>query len=93
MGQTNPVGAAAPYTPQVSSRRPKDKTYEQVSGLGDQALYREESSPAVSVSESVEVVRGKRHFDLHYVDSTPKAGGPSKDSIVSLARTVLGHMR
>ena len=89
----NPVGSAASYTPQVSSRRPRDKTYEQVSGLGDQAVYREDSSPAISVSESVEVVKGKRHFDLHYVDATAKAGGPSKDSIVSLARTVLGQLR
>lgn len=31
----NPVGAAVMYTPVVSSRRPRDKTFEPISGLGD----------------------------------------------------------
>ena len=88
----NPVGAAVMYTPQVSSRTPRDKTYESISGLGDQAVYRTDATPVISVSESVEVVKGKQHFDLHYVDATPKATGPSKDTMMSLARTVLGRV-
>lgn len=87
----NPTGAAALYTPQVSSRQSRDKTYDSVSGVGDQAVYRDDSSPAIHVSESVEVVKDKRHFDLHYVDVLTNGGGPPKDAMVSLARTVLAH--
>lgn len=87
----NPVGAAVLYTPQVSSRRPGDKTYESITGLGDEAVYRDDSAPPVDISESVEVVKGKRHFDVHYVDARPKASGPSKNTMVSLAGTVLAH--
>jgi hypothetical protein len=88
----NPVGTAMLYTPYVSSRRPGDKTYESINGLGDAAVYRDDSSPPViPVSKSVEVVKGKRHFDVHYVDATPKASGPSRNTMVSLAGTVLAH--
>ena len=90
----NPVGAAIMYTPYVSSRRPGDKTYEPVNGLGDEAVYRDDSSPPViRVSKSVEVVKGKRHFDVQYIDATAKASGPSKNMMVSLAGTVLAHTR
>lgn len=89
----NPVGAATLYAAQVSSRRPRDRTYEPVHGLGDQAVYRDDSSPpAISVSESVEVVQGKQHFELHYVDAGAKASAPPKDSLVSLARAVAAHV-
>jgi hypothetical protein len=88
----NAVGAAKFYTPQVSSKRPNDKTYDSVSGLGDQAVYRDESSKGISVSESVEVVKGQQHFDLHYVDAIAKTAGPSKDAMVSLARKVVAHV-
>jgi hypothetical protein len=89
----NPVGAATMYTPQVSSRTSRDKTYETVAGLGDQAVYRDDSSPAIAVSETVEAVKGQRHFDVQYVDAEGKAGAPSKDAMVALARAVLTHVR
>lgn len=90
----NPVGAAVFYTPNVSSRRPGDKTYESINGLGDEAVYRDDSSPPViQVSKSVEVVKGKRHFDVRYVDAITRAKGPSKNMMVSLAGTVLAHAR
>jgi len=90
----NPVGAAALYTPHVSARRSRDKTYEPVKGLGDEAVYRDDSSPPViHISESVEVVKGKRHFDVHYIEAITKTSGPSKNAMVSLAGTVLAHAR
>lgn len=84
--------AAALFTPSVSSRTPDDKSYEAVSGLGDQAVFRENSRPPIiTASEVVEVVKGKRHFDVHYVVAATKASPASKDAMVSLARTVLAH--
>lgn len=88
----NPVGAAVTYAPEVSPRTARDKTYEPVSGVGDHAIYHDDSSPVITVSESVEVVKGKQHFDVHYVDATPKAAAPSKSTMESLARTVLTHL-
>lgn len=88
----NPTGAAVSYTPQVSSRNARDKTYEPVAGLGNQAVYKDDSSSGVSVSETVEVVKGPQHFDVQYVDALAKSGGPSKDAMVSLARTVASHV-
>jgi len=88
----NPTGAAVTYTPQVSSRNARDKTYEPVAGLGNQAVYKDDSSSGVSVSETVEVVKGPQHFDVQYVDALAKGGGPSKDAMVSLARTVASRV-
>ena len=88
----NPVGAAVMYAPEVSPRTARDKTYEPVSGVGDRAIYRDDSSPVITVSESVEVVKGKQHFDVHYVDATPKAAAPSQATMESLARTVITHL-
>lgn len=56
-------------------------------------MYRDDSTAPIHVSGSVEVVKGKRHFDLHYVDAIAKASGPSKDTMTSLARTVLTLVR
>ena len=90
----NPVGAATTYKPVISPQTPRDKTYETVSGLGDNAVYRDDSRPpAINVSLIVEVVKGMRHFDVHYVDALAKGSGPSKDTMVSLARTVLGRVQ
>lgn len=88
----NPVGAAKFYTPQVSSKTAREKKYEPITGLGDEAVYRDDSSAVVTVSESVEVVSGKRHFDVHYVEALGKGVGPSRETMASLARTVLAHI-
>lgn len=88
----NPTGAAVTFKPQVSSRGARDKTYEPVAGLGDQAVYKDESSQAISVSESVEVVKGPQRFEVHYVDALAKSPGPSKDAMVALARTAASHV-
>lgn len=88
----NATGAATSYAPTLSSRRSRDKTYAAVSGVGSQAVYRDDSfPPGVAISASVEVVQGNRHFDVHYVDSEGKAAAPSQDALVSLAKTVLTH--
>lgn len=89
----NPSGAAAFYTPTISSRRPDDKTYDSVDGLGDHAVFRENPRPPIiSAAESVEVVKGKRHFDVQYVVvSVTHASPATKDGLLSVARAVLAH--
>lgn len=86
------VGPASFMIPSVSPRNSDDKTYDAITGLGDQAVYRDKSS-VVNFSKTVEVVKGKRHFDVTYVDAFTKASGPSKNAMVSLAGTVLAHAR
>ena len=56
------------------------------------AGYSYAPTPAIAVSESVKVVQGNRHFDVHDVDSLGKTNAPSPEAMVSLAKSVLAEL-
>jgi hypothetical protein len=79
-------------TPSLAPRMKNEKIYTPVSGLGNAAVYTNASRPPIFLlSETVEVVAGQRHFDVHYVN-TQTAAGPSRGALIALARTILAHL-